>query len=511
VFSIEELVEGRLEDALAARAREWQQGGTVSHDLVLDCQEMFLSLWHFQANGGIIGDIKTQNIGLNANGQKVFWDLGHGWCGPPKGGDKYGKRSGPTPLTRRTSTCHFAAEGAGSNPRGDANLFLASEKAKGGFRCMTNKDLILGEMRSQHRGRGLGRLGNGTFTLYDAEAARMRAAEAKKDPDAPLDPKAEQDEDVFQASRTALQIFHPVDWEAPGGPADWERRATAAAADPKRMLQFMLDGSPAADAKQQQPLALQRFADLFALALGPRRLRPGLIELMTQLALTVPVLPPEVEQAILCGGFAFSGGAAGHVYPGIKPTWQAMVIPPTRLLLEPHCKENVSQPSASPSPSPSPGKGGHIGVGLQAVNAIGYRQFVAFYCGTKRAHSDGVGPMDTYPSRYGVSVRSGRQKDKFSIDGFVGRKLTLQWLKDHQATGAFMNAGDWEGGLASNVRLDRHSAWTDPATGIVWIPMYAICDIAAGEFLRWKYSPVDGEGGFYTFKSAVQTTAGLAG
>jgi hypothetical protein len=40
--------------------------------------------------------------------------------------------------------------------------------------------------------------------------------------------------------------------------------------------------------------------------------------------------------------------------------------------------------------------------------------------------------------------------------------------------------------------------------------MYAICDIAAGKFLRWKYSPADGEGGFYTFKSAVQTTAGLA-
>ena len=33
----------------------------------------------------------------------------------------------------------------------------------------------------------------------------------------------------------------------------------------------------------------------------------------------------------------------------------------------------------------------------------------------------------------------------------------------------------------------------------------------ASEFLRWKYSPVDGEGGFYTFKSAVQTITGLAG
>jgi hypothetical protein len=37
------------------------------------------------------------------------------------------------------------------------------------------------------RWRGLGHLGNGTFTSYDAEAAQMRAEEAKKDPDAPLD------------------------------------------------------------------------------------------------------------------------------------------------------------------------------------------------------------------------------------------------------------------------------------------------------------------------------------
>jgi hypothetical protein len=72
-----------------------------------------------------------------------------------------------------------------------------------------------------------------------------------------------------------------------------------------------------------------------------------------------------------------------------------------------------------------------------------------------------------------------------------------------------MNAGDWKGGPGCNVRLDRHSAWTDPATGIVWIPMYVICDIASGDFLRWKYSPVDGEGGFYSFENELQTMRGV--
>jgi hypothetical protein len=45
--------------------------------------------------------------------------------------------------------------------------------------------------------------------------------------------------------------------------------------------------------------------------------------------------------------------------------------------------------------------------------------------------------------------------------------------------------------------------------------MYAICDIASGDFLRWKYSPVDGEGGFYNFKTELQTelqtTRGVVG
>ena len=78
-------------------------------------------------------------------------------------------------------------------------------------------------------------------------------------------------------------------------------------------------------------------------------------------------------------------------------------------------------------------------MGLQAVNAITFDAFVAFYCGAKRSTSDGVGPMDTYPSRYGVSVRSKKQGGKFSIDAFAGRKLSVQWLNKHQTTGACMN------------------------------------------------------------------------
>jgi len=487
LFSIFEDVERRFEDTLASIATNWLEDATVSNALVLACQDIFLALWHAHRNGLLVGDIKAQNIGQNPQGKAVFWDLGHGMCGPPKAGDAYGKPSSANGMMRRTSTYHFAdSEAGGINPKGNANLYRVSGQGnrKVPFLFFTPNDLDRGEQLSLQKKRGLGRLGSGSFTNYDCKAAEERAEAIKKDPDASNDRERDEEEDVFQALRTILQVFNAVDWKSP---VDWERRATAAASDPAQMLEFLKDGSRCTS---KQPLVLERFADLLAIGLGPRP-RPKLIDLMTHLALTSPALPPAFEQAIVHGeGFVFPGGTVGQVYTDIKKEWQELCIPPTCVRQEPDGK----------------GTGEFIGVGLQAVNAITVDAFVAFYCGTKRSPSDGVGPMDTFPSRYGVSVRSRKQGEKFSIDGFAGRKLTVQWLNKHQATGAFMNAGGWKGGPASNIRLDRHNTWTDPATGIVWIPMYAICNIAAGEFLRWEYKPEDGEGGIYSFKCSSQKT-----
>ena len=146
-------------------------------------------------------------------------------------------------------------------------------------------------------------------------------------------------------------------------------------------------------------------------------------DLMTDLALTSPVFPPADEQDVLNGrGIAFPGGSAGSVYPGIMSEWKCLHIPSTSLLLEPD------------------GKGGDIGLGNRAEEHIKDKSLAGFYCGRKRALYEGA--MDTPPSRYGVSVRSAQQREKFSIDGFMGPKLTIQWLKTHQVTCPFMNAGN---------------------------------------------------------------------
>ena len=162
LFSIFEGVGGRFEDVLECLTTEWIRvfrDGTVSNDLVLAYQEIFLALWHAHRNGLIVGDITAQNIGQNTHGKAVCWDLGHCICGPQKAGYAYGRPLGATRLQRRTSTYYFAQAGQedGINPLGDACLFKASgkDKTKTTFQFLTARDLDRCEQLSREKGRFL--------------------------------------------------------------------------------------------------------------------------------------------------------------------------------------------------------------------------------------------------------------------------------------------------------------------------------------------------------------------
>ena len=106
VFSIMEFIEVGSAIAHAAQAEQYHVEGTFSNDLVLSCQEWFLGLYHSVHNGCFVGDIKPANVGERPDGKIVFWDLGHGRCDAPKGGDAFGKQSGAIGLMRRNSTAH---------------------------------------------------------------------------------------------------------------------------------------------------------------------------------------------------------------------------------------------------------------------------------------------------------------------------------------------------------------------------------------------------------------------
>ncbi len=119
--------------------------------------------------------------------------------------------------------------------------------------------------------------------------------------------------------RSILQRFNRVNWKYAD---EWEldAAARAAAGNATEMLHFLHSGTLSRE--PQQPIMLQIFAECLVLALGPPENRPGLIELMTHLALTVPVLPPAFEQAVLQGHCAaFPGGVAGQLYPVINEPW----------------------------------------------------------------------------------------------------------------------------------------------------------------------------------------------
>ena len=493
---------GGFEELCTRFADQWCEHATITNDLLTDVlQPLLLGLYHAHRFGFLNRNITPQTIGQNPDGKVVFRGLVQGWFDEPEsGGAQFGKKRSAASLMRR-NTSHFFpdetggsntqghvngktggsnGETGGSNPQGHANLVKArgQKNRRAPFLYLTRSDFYRAVELSRQRGRGLGRLGDGNLTFCDRDAAKERAEAVKKDPNASEDRAKNEAGDCFEALRLLLQIFNKVDRKDAKG---WEERATAATADgdSEKVLEFMKSGTRATP---QQPMALGRIAVLIARAMGPREFRPNLIDMMTDRAATLPILPPAEEQKVLEGtGMAFPGGVAGIVYRGIQEKWKKYTIPATSVRREPD------------------GKGGNIGLGVMAVGAIRSKEFCGFYCGTKRSPGDGVDKMDTFPSRFGVSISSKEQTDKFSIDGFMGRKLTLEWLKTHQATGAFMNAG----GQSSNVRLDRHKAWTDPLTGIVWIPMYAICNIAAGDFLRWKYDPTAGEGGVYTFNDEV--------
>jgi hypothetical protein len=458
-------------------ARNWYENGIIPHILAWKLQIPLHSLYHAHRNGIMIQKLDVSNMVWRNNGRGVkFLDLTLARLFAPIGGFPFARESGATNLTRRSST-HFFPNGF--NPDGGGCMYRASGRYGKGkdphFRFLTDSDLAIGERLAHQSGMGSGSCGRGEFTYFEeAEHARRDGA----GPNEVLKREDCEREDAFQYARGMLRFFHGVR----GDPAEWERQVLAATADgnAQKVLAFMLEGRRD-DSPCLQPQAALRFAKLIAGGLRPGPDRASILDLLTHPAVTTPIFSPEDEARLASEGILFPGGLVDDVVSNLD--WAGWVLPATAAQYEPA----------------GAGENGCLGVGMKATAPVVQGGLVSFYVGTERKISDGTGVLDCRPTRYGVSVNSDQQKDKFIVDGAVGEKLTVDWLKTNQVTGPFMNAGDWSRGVRSNVRLDRHLAWKDPATGLVWMPMFALRPIAAGEFLRFKYDPTAGEGGAYRF------------
>ena len=464
---------GSYEEAHNSVALDWHEQGIIPESLSWKLLHPFLlSLHHAHCNGMMIQQLNLSNVVLNNQGGVAFSDLALARLFPPKHGNGFGRESGPTNLTRRSTVVIPNAQA------GDFCRYKASGKPgtkDSNFRFVTDSDLRRGERLS--RDKGLGGCGRGDPTYFDkAEHERRENA----GPNKVLEKGECAREDVFQHGRGVLRLFHQVR----GNAAEWEKQALAATADgdPQKVLEFMLKGRRV-EGPCLQPRAALTFAKYLAEALRPGPDRASILNLMTHAAATSPIFSSEDEACLALGGIPFLGGRVGDL--GVSNhKWLDWVIPPTAAQYEPA----------------GAGERVELGVGVKSLGDIEDGGVASFYVGKLRKESDGKGVFDYFPTRYGVSVNSKQQGEKIVADAAGSKKLTIQWFKTHQVTGPFLNAGDWRGGKRSNVRLDRDHAWTDPATGLVWIPMFALRPIAAGEFLRWKYDPTAGQGGAYNFK-----------
>ena len=114
------------------------------------------------------------------------------------------------------------------------------------------------------------------------------------------------------------------------------------------------------------------------------------------------------------------------------------------------------------------------------------------YGGEHILRTDTGGLRRAYPSRYGVSVIGVDGFEAFVCNAAQTPKRPFKWFIGNSVAGPFLNGRDGVG-YDINCDLDQHSAWLDDDGG-VWFVIKANRDIAAGEWLMWKYNWTAGAG-----------------
>ena len=79
-------------------------------------------------------------------------------------------------------------------------------------------------------------------------------------------------------------------------------------------------------------------------------------------------------------------------------------------------------------------------------------------------------------------------------------ELPIAVLRERRSPGALFNAADSDS--PANLSLRRLEYWADPK-GLVYIPLYTLRDIPAGEEGVWSYPHVNGAAGaLYSFNDS---------
>ena len=138
------------------------------------------------------------------------------------------------------------------------------------------------------------------------------------------------------------------------------------------------------------------------------------------------------------------------------------------------------------------GKG--LGCFAHALISHDSKKPVALYCGLHFEDIRGDAAHEWPPGRCNVSIGIGA-----GTNMAIG-ELPIAVLRERRSPGALFNAADSDS--PANLSLRRFEYWADPK-GLVYIPLYTLRDIPAGEEGLWSYPHVNGAAGaLYSFNDS---------
>jgi hypothetical protein len=223
---------------------------------------------------------------------------------------------------------------------------------------------------------------------------------------------------------------------------------------------------------------------------------------MTHLWLTVPILPPEFEKALVSGeGILLSGGVVKDFFNYPHSNCRNEVLPEVEFALQPG-----------------------MGMGARAGQDMAVGTIFGFYVG-ENVPAPVVGEnyiARAHQSRYQATIQ-GKIKlliqlgiNKAACDGQMTASRNFAWVLANNVVGPYLNAawkvsdaedesslessgdvtGHDEADTANSV-LDRTGEWIDPETKLLCMAMVCSKPVVKGQFLMWKYNPRAGAGRFW--------------
>ena len=443
--------------------------GVVSNDMIRLIQAIIFAQHVMNKRGCFCMDISWGNLAVREMHGRyiVTWlDTGGSMVISPA------KRDNARPLMRASTS--FAA-GPDAGPVNGRPTPLLSVCKQSKTQQSSIGYLSTAKIRALYASGSASRTCSGTPTFRNE--GLVKELDAPSNRNKPLDEKFAKAFDFGSATMCALQLFR----RAPRPAAkleQWEKDLLLGTGSKEAMLNFLLQGieQPDARVKARDSDTLNNCADLFYKSLREKD-RFGAQEALISKALSNKVWSESQMKDLKGEGIRLQGGdlicPAGWPQAEWEDSkWAALKHPPLTL------KEESNR------------EGFSIGVGVQTPNEFAEGEFIGLYAGTEASGFTRISPDDVPPCRYTTYA-----KDKKAVGGIrlhVIAEQPVEWFLENRVVGPFLNGVI--GNEQCNVYLKRDDFFRSK-DGILYIAMYAARNIAADEFLRWKYNPSAGGGG----------------